>query len=589
MQTAIEKLKQAGVTLRAYTQGNYKTVCPKCSHTRKNKKDQCVSVKIEHDSAVTHCHRCDWAEGFHDDREDRDYHPPRPIKSAPPKPKVEKKTVLGPGAQSWFRKRGITPETLEKAGVYETKHWIPAEDAEVDCVAFPYFRDGELINVKYRSGKKNFALEKGCEKIFYGADTAKDKTSLIIVEGEIDALSMIEAEIDTMYGILSVPTGAPKKAKDDPINPEEDTNFEYVWNCRELIESADKVILATDADGPGQALEAELSRRIGKEKCYRVQWPTVNDAPRKDANEVLSQDGAEVLRECVAQAQPYPIKSLLTAGHFESDVLKLFHGGRDRGMSTGWPELDKYLTIVTGMVSVVTGYPQSGKSEFIDALTVNLSMLHGWKIAVCSFENPPDEHIAKLAEKYVGAPFWEGFGAPRMGEGDLRRAMSWIDERFNFIRADDDTSPTIDWVLETAKAAVMRYGIRGLVLDPYNEFDHQRPAGMTETEYISQILAKIRRFALAHDLHVWFVAHPTKPMKDKQTEPPGLYDISGSANWANKVDVGIVVHRAWNADGSRPTTAEIHVKKIRFRWFGKVGMMELKFNPRTGRYEEVAA
>lgn len=40
-----------------------------------------------------------------------------------------------------------------------------------------------------------------------------------------------------------------------------------------------------------------------------------------------------------------------------------------------------------------------------------------------------------------------------------------------------------------------RYGIRGLVIDPYNELDHQRPAAMTETEYVSQMLGKIKRFA----------------------------------------------------------------------------------------------
>ena len=40
-----------------------------------------------------------------------------------------------------------------------------------------------------------------------------------------------------------------------------------------------------------------------------------------------------------------------------------------------------------------------------------------------------------------------------------------------------------------------RYGIRGLVIDPYNELDHQRPSYMSETEYVSQMLTKIKRFA----------------------------------------------------------------------------------------------
>lgn len=53
-----------------------------------------------------------------------------------------------------------------------------------------------------------------------------------------------------------------------------------------------------------------------------------------------------------------------------------------------------------------------------------------------------------------------------------------------------------------------RFGIRGLVIDPYNELDHQRPTYMTETEYVSQMLTKIKRFAQYHEVHVWLVAHP---------------------------------------------------------------------------------
>lgn len=63
-------------------------------------------------------------------------------------------------------------------------------------------------------------------------------------------------------------------------------------------------------------------------------------------------------------------------------------------------------------------------------------------------------------------------------------------------------------MLGLARAAVLRHGIRGLVIDPYNELDHQRPSRQTETEYVSQMLTKIKRFAQHHDCHVWFVAHP---------------------------------------------------------------------------------
>jgi twinkle protein len=200
------------------------------------------------------------------------------------------------------------------------------------------------------------------------------------------------------------------------------------------------------------------------------------------------------------------------------------------------------MVLCEGRLSVVTGIPNSGKSEFVDALMVNLAMRYGWHFAVCSLENPPGEHISKLAEKYLGLPFWDG-PTRRMSESELMRAMDWADDHFHLIRFDEE-APTIEAILDKARAAVMRHGARGLVIDPYNELEHRRPSHMTETEYVSQLLGKVKRFAQNHGVHIWFIAHPAKMQRENGSlPPPTLYDISGSANWANKADIGIVVHR----------------------------------------------
>lgn len=144
----------------------------------------------------------------------------------------------------------------------------------------------------------------------------------------------------------------------------------------------------------------------------------------------------------------------------------------------------------------------------------------------------------------------------------------------------------MEWVLEKARVAVMRYGINGLILDPYNEFEHQRRDAQTETSYVSDMLSKVKRFAQSHGVHVWFVAHPAKPPKDRQDEPPSLYDVAGSAHWVNKADLGFSVHRGWEPDGSRSFVSEVHVKKVRFRACGKPGVARLEFLPATGRYKE---
>jgi twinkle protein len=315
-----------------------------------------------------------------------------------------------------------------------------------------------------------------------------------------------------------------------------------------------------------------------------VRWPDSGDVQCNDANDTLLAHGADVLRECITSAEPYPIAGLHGVLEYADETLALYRDGRTRGVSSGWASIDELMTIRPGQVSVVTGIPNAGKSEFMDAMLINIAKRYRWRFAVCSFENPPTEHIAKLAEKYLGLPFWDG-PRWRMSEPDLWRAMDWAQDHFCLIRADND-APTIEWILQTARGAVMRHGCRGLVIDPYNEIEHRRPQGMTETEYVSQLLGAVRRFAQAHDVHVWIVAHPAKMQRENGKLPvPTLYDISGSANWANKADLGLVVHRPDPIN--EPTTTEIYVRKVRFKSVGKIGAVALRYDRATGRFTEL--
>jgi twinkle protein len=542
-----------------------------------------LSLTIDGDRALWNCHHCGWSGAVSERENPRSSSRPERRRSAAP---VKPTTTPGdptPPLLHWFAKRGISAATVQRNRIWAIRHYIPALRAEVDCIAFPYLRDGELVNIKFRAlSDKAFTQVKGAETILYGLDDITDSKSAIIVEGEPDKLACEEADI---RNAVSVPDGAPATVK--PSDPDfEDAKFAFLANCAEYLDQLDRIVLGLDNDGPGQVLTDELARRLGKERCWRVRWPNSGDAPCKDANEVLLMHGAEVLRECIEAAAPYPIAGLHSPLDFADETLALYRDGRKRGLSTGWPALDELMTIRPSELSIVTGVPGSGKSEFIDALTVNLARAYGWHFAMCSFENPPAEHIAKLAEKYVGAPFWDG-PTRRMSEVDLQRAVEWIADHFYLIRFDDE-APTIEAILEKARAAVMRHGVRGLVIDPYNEIEHRRPVNMTETEYVSQLLGKVKRFAQHHGVHVWFVAHPAKLQRDSggSRPVPTLYDISGSANWVNKADLGIVVHREPDED---PTRTDVLVRKVRFKSVGKIGGVSLRWDRATGRYAEIGA
>ena len=144
----------------------------------------------------------------------------------------------------------------------------------------------------------------------------------------------------------------------------------------------------------------------------------------------------------------------------------------------------------------------------------------------------------------------------------------------------------MDAVLARAKSLIRRDGVRGLVIDPWNEIEGSRPSNQSETEYISYVLGQARRFARDQGIHLWIVAHPTKIRRDPRTGAtpiPTLYDISGSAHWRNKADNGIVVVRDMN-DHDSPV--EIHVQKIRFKAVGMPGVARLRYNRVCGTYSE---
>jgi twinkle protein len=259
--------------------------------------------------------------------------------------------------------------------------------------------------------------------------------------------------------------------------------------------------------------------------------------------------------------------------------LRLYRsGGLPPGASTGWSTLDRYYTVGRGQWTVVTGMPGSGKSEFLDALLVNLAERDDWLFPVYSPENwPPEEHLIKLVEKRVRKPFNAG-PTPRMTEQEYANGAAWVLERFVWL---DTEMKTPDELI----AAALTYGSGrklGVVLDPWNTLEHQR-AGMSETDYVSFILAEVTKLARAANAHVWLVVHPAKIPRNKDgTRPvPTPYDISGSAHWYNKPDSILTVHRN-QASGSQDV--EIHVQKVRFKRLGHPGMTILKYDKTTGRY-----
>jgi twinkle protein len=523
-----------------------RAICPRCSHERKKSKDKCLSVNtIE---GVWHCFNCNWSGNL----KPKDYRPVKYEKSNLPD------TVI-----NYFKSRCISADILEQENIgFEKKHgkgWIK----------FPYFYNGDVVNIKYRSGTKEFRQEKDAKKCFYRHDKAieSEQTTLVITEGEFDTLACLECG----YESVSIPDGAPQANSKNL-----DKKFDFFKDSVKIFNKFSKFIIAGDNDGPGKRLTAELGLRLGVEKCKIVEYPE----GCKDCNDILVNLGKAGLKTALIKSKPFPVKGIISPMDTLDDVMIEKEQGVRGGESTGWSELDRYYTVRTGEMTIVTGIPSHGKSSFIDSLCCNL-LNSGFKFGMFSPENiPVKRHTISLIQKLTGETLEE------MKPETVKWWMENINNKFKFI-APPDEDMDVDNILKYVKILCFQYGIKGLVLDPWNEFDHNFKS-LTETQYVSENLSKIRRFARLYNLHIWVIAHPTKQRKIESGEnkgnynPPGLYDISGGANWYNKADNGLTVFR-----DMQNGNVKICVTKIRFKEIGKIGHVVMNYKE-PGIYECVS-
>lgn len=533
--------------------GQVKVICPQCTpHLRKAKNKNSKDLSVDTIKGIWNCHNCGWTGSL--GKEEKIYKKPTTVE-----------LPLSAKVIAYFKGRGINENTLKFFGITEKMEWMPQDEKEVNCVLFPYIRNKQWVNIKYRTGSKHFKMVKEAELIFFNLDAIKGQNLAVITEGEIDCLSLHECG---EFRAVSVPNGA----------SEGNQRLEYLDNCWNNFTDIEEIIIATDNDSPGKALKYELARRLGRERCKEIEYPE----GCKDLNEVLLKYGQSKVLETIRNAKPFPVEGVMELKDFENELDYAFKFGFESGVTIGYPEFDKLLNFGVGQLTMVTGVPNSGKSAFLDQMLVHLAMKHHWIIGLCSFEKQPvTKHAANLLSLISGKPFYT---ANRMNDFEYQASKDMMREYFRWFKLRDEDS-SVDGILGRAKQLVKAEGIKALVIDPFNYIEHKREAHQTETEYISMVLTDVCNFAKDFGVHVFLVAHPTKIRKDKVTgdfEVPTLYDIAGSAHFFNKTDNGICVYR-----DRKTNLVTVYVQKVRDRINGQLGMAEFTYDVYTGRYAEV--
>jgi len=532
-------------------EGATQGICPLCSSDRqpKNSKKQCASYDWERGLGT--CHNCDSTFQLHSYQRkgasERVY-------ERPPWGTTEIYTKV----EEWFKTRGISKQTLQDLNVGEGDEFMPQTGKKEKTIQFNYMMGDQLINIKYRDGRKNFKLYKGAEKVFYNINSVVGYDWCVIVEGEMDVLALHEAGIKNA---ISVPNGATLNSN----------NLSYLDNCIDYLDDKTKIIIAVDADEAGQALKNEFIRRLGAEVCYIVDFNG-----NKDANEFLTEHGADKLKSAIHAAKQVPLENVTTLYDIQDELKDFVKNGFKPGFQVGLENFDKIFSTYTGQFITVTGIPSSGKSDFVDQMVVGYNKNYEWKTAFASPENQPTYlHAHKLMRKT-----WQDMPLPGDIGGDKwNQVADHVNDNYFFIDMD---KYSLESVLRKGAELVKRKGIKCLVIDPFNKVRDTNAHSDDVNRYTMDYLAKIETFCRKYDVLVFIVAHPTKMYKgqDGKIEEPTMYNIKGGGEWYDASYHGLLVHRDYEAK-----TTKVKVLKVKFQNLGENGGESFfTWEPRSGSF-----
>lgn len=466
---------------------------------------------------------------------------------------------LHPKHKEWLEARGLRSDIAESLEI------STRQDGRGNWLVFPYRLNGVLVNRKFRmTSEKRHEMDQGGRLCLWNAEVLKSDQvvdygkPVIITEGEFDALTAIQCGFKRT---VSVPNGAPADRIDDPVNS---NRYRFLWESIDDLERVKTFILATDADGPGLTLAHDLAAILGPERCQFVEYPE----GCKDLNETLQQHGPAGVSRVIMAAKAFPVKGLYSMADFPDSPPV-------RSMPIGIDCMNDKIEIVPGTLTIFTGYANMGKSTVMNTILAH-AIAHGVPCCIASFETLPKPILRDgLAKALIGCGNEEFHNHPlRAG------AYAEIEKNVRIVSnaLDEELELDMDSFLETVRIAVVRDGVKIVVLDPWNELEHKRNRDESLTEYVGRAIRKVKAFARRYNVAFWIVAHPTKPAKG-MNQMPSLYDVSDSANWSNKADYGLVYHRP----DKTVNEAHLAVVKVRMGLPGHCGVEVVKFDHRISR------
>lgn len=443
----------------------------------------------------------------------------------------------------YLKGRGFSDETIKYFRI----------GAELNNIKFPYFKNGELTNIKYRDihDKKKMRQEKDAEPLLFNRDNI-ETSILVICEGEYDAMALHQ------YGIeaVSVPNGA--------------SGLQWVEQEWDFLETFRHINICFDNDHAGKEGAAALAARLGLWRCSLI------NLPLKDANECLLKGIApeEIIRCFNAPIELTP-ETIVSPDYFTPKVQQLFEfGNKMFGLPTPWDGLNNMLKGWRhGELTIWSGRNGSGKSTILNQVILDIAS-KGEKSCIYSGEMAPERYLrwAIIQHKEDDKP----------SPTEISDSLSWMTGKIYIL----NISNTIDQdkLLEDFEYAARRYGCKHFVVDSLMKINlNENDEYNQQKKFVSNLVD----FAIKLNVHVHLVAHPRKSASDD--DAPGKVDVKGSSHITDLASNVIILNRS--SDEQKETftkrkklvsDCQLYVKKN--REFGIEGKLHLWFNEKTKKY-----
>jgi hypothetical protein len=234
-------------------------------------------------------------------------------------------------------------------------------------------------------------------------------------------------------------------------------------------------------------------------------------------------------------------------------------------------------------------YIPTHNTTMLAQLLVFRAAFAGEKFAFLSMEQyPPTFFYKELVRTIIGKPIEKHF-SDRMTLAEFNRGLEWVNDHFFFIYPERD-EPTPEWTLARFYESIVKYGVNGCVVDPYNSQSHDfASAKGRDDRYIAAMLNKAQRFALTNDVYYFTVAHPRNIGKNEKGyyKEPTPDEISGGGAWYQRNDNILIFHRPYMPIDYRDPLCTLRSAKIKKQMIcGKPGVVDFMYDDKIGRFFE---